>query len=266
MCKILLKDCLIMKKNDFPKIQYWWWFIHALNHILFKFYNFVALNFFYEFKRRIKNKNNLTHLWRIVNINKITVWNYSSWILNIRLSDTENSYVKIWNYCCIAEEVEFLCLSNHPTDWFMNEWIAMYMDWGLMFKINNPYYKPCKLSKKDKDIISNNIRKKMNKTCHWPIIVDDDVRIWTWAKIMSWVHIWQWAVIWAWAVVTKDIPPYAIVWWIPAKIVKYRFDENKIRELLKINFSKVTIEDLSTIYAETMKEDFNCNFLLKKLT
>lgn len=247
------------------KVIYWWWVLHALNHLIFKLYNFLALNFYYEFKRRLKNKQNITHLWRIVDLNKVTVWNYSSGVLNIRLSNVKNSYVKIWSFCCIAEDVEFLCLSNHPTDWFMNEWVAMYMNWGLLFKLNNPSYKPCKLSKKDKEIISKSINKKMMETCHWPIIVDDDVWIWTWAKIMSWVHIGQWAVVWAWAVVTKDIPPYAIVWWIPAKTIKYRFKEEIIEKLLKINFSNITIEKLSEIYAETVKESFDCDILLKKL-
>jgi Acetyltransferase (isoleucine patch superfamily) len=31
------------------------------------------------------------------------------------------------------------------------------------------------------------------------------------------------------AVVTKDVPPYAIVGGVPAKIIKYRFPEEDIR-------------------------------------
>ena len=106
----------------------------------------------------------------------------------------------------------------------------------------------------------------MNETCHWPIIIDDDVRIGTWAKIMSWVHIWQWAVVWAWAVVTKDIPPYAIVWWVPAKIIKYRFKDKIIRNLLRINFSNITIEDLSKVYSETITDNFDVNILLNNFS
>lgn len=41
------------------------------------------------------------------------------------------------------------------------------------------------------------------------------------------------AVIGAGSVVTKDIPPYAIAVGNPAKVIKYRFDEEKIKQLLE---------------------------------
>lgn len=120
----------------------------------------------------------------------------------------------------------------------------------------------CWLNTEDKKIIEEMIKKKKDETCHWPIIIEDDVRIWTWAKIMSWVRIWQWAIIAAWAIVTKNVPPYAIVWWIPAKIIKYRFSNDKIKKLLKIPFSDICIKDLSNIYKETITSDFNTEFIL----
>lgn len=74
------------------------------------------------------------------------------------------------------------------------------------------------------------------------IIVDDDVWIGYGAAIMSGVHIGQGAIVAAGAIVTKDVPPYAIVGGVPAKIIKYRFEPEMIEELLKVDYSKLTKE------------------------
>lgn len=65
------------------------------------------------------------------------------------------------------------------------------------------------------------------------ITIGNDVWIGTSAIILDGVNIGDGAVIAAGAVVTKDVPPYAIVAGVPAKIIKYRFSEEKILHLLK---------------------------------
>lgn len=64
-------------------------------------------------------------------------------------------------------------------------------------------------------------------------IIDNDVWIGSYTKIIGGVHINTGAVIGAGSIVTKDVPPYAIVAGCPAKIIRYRFSEEKIEKLLK---------------------------------
>ena len=54
------------------------------------------------------------------------------------------------------------------------------------------------------------------------IRVEDDVWIGRNAIIMEKITIGKGAIVGAGAVVTKDVPPYAIVGGVPAKIIKYR--------------------------------------------
>lgn len=50
------------------------------------------------------------------------------------------------------------------------------------------------------------------------------------------ISIGNGAVVLAGAVVTKDVPPYAIVGGVPAKIIKYRYSEKTIEFLQSINW------------------------------
>jgi len=67
-----------------------------------------------------------------------------------------------------------------------------------------------------------------------PIEVGNDVWIGTRAIIRDGVAIGNGAVIGAGAVVTQDVPAYAIVGGVPARTLRYRFDEETINTLLSI--------------------------------
>jgi len=63
---------------------------------------------------------------------------------------------------------------------------------------------------------------KQGKTIHKQSIVADDVWVGQRAIILPGITIGNGAIIGAGAVVTKDVPPYAVVGGVPAKIIKYR--------------------------------------------
>lgn len=63
--------------------------------------------------------------------------------------------------------------------------------------------------------------------------IGSDVWIGDNAILIGGVHIGDGAVVLAGAVVSKDVPPYAIVGGVPAKVLKYRYDQETIAFLLK---------------------------------
>lgn len=63
--------------------------------------------------------------------------------------------------------------------------------------------------------------------------IGNDCWIGSHVTLIGAVEIHDGAVVLAHAVVTKDVPPYAIVGGVPAKVVGYRYDDATIRFLLK---------------------------------
>ena len=78
-------------------------------------------------------------------------------------------------------------------------------------------------------------------------IIGNDVWIGAKAIIRSGVTIGDGAVIGAGAVVTKDVPPYAIVAGVPAKIIRYRFDEELRKALLAAKWWDRDMTELRTL-------------------
>ena len=65
-----------------------------------------------------------------------------------------------------------------------------------------------------------------------PVNIGNDVWIGTYAIILRGVTIGDGSVIAAGAVVTKDVPPYAIVGGVPARIIRYRQPEEMVHKLM----------------------------------
>jgi len=79
------------------------------------------------------------------------------------------------------------------------------------------------------------------------ISIGNDVFIGANVTILDGITIGDGAVIGAGAVVSKDIPPYAIAVGCPIQITKYRFTEEQIQDLLKIQWWNKPIEELKYV-------------------
>ena len=84
------------------------------------------------------------------------------------------------------------------------------------------------------------------------IIIGNDVWIGDNVTIIGGVTVGDGAVIGTGAVVTKDVPPFAVVGGVPAKIIKYRFSEKQIKSLLATQWWNW---DLNKIKKESNKFD-----------
>ena len=67
---------------------------------------------------------------------------------------------------------------------------------------------------------------------------------WGGSFVKQGVIIGDGAVIGMGAVVTKDVPPYAIVGGNPAKLIRMRFDDVTIREMLASEWWKLSDESI----------------------
>ncbi|MEE0887268.1 MAG: CatB-related O-acetyltransferase [Treponema sp.] len=172
---------------------------------------------------RKQNEHNFAQIMNICDISKISVGRKT--YANINLVDFSPADTKliIGNYCSIAGGTTFLLGGEHNLDT-----ISTYP-----FKV--------RLFGEEREAGSKG-----------DIVIKDDVWIGQNAIICSGVTVGQGAVVAAGAVVTKDVEPYAIVGGNPAKLIKYRLNENLRKKLEEIDvaalFDKFTKEDMPVVY------------------
>ncbi len=71
------------------------------------------------------------------------------------------------------------------------------------------------------------------------------------------------AIVGAGSVLTKDVPDFAIVAGVPAKLIRYRFSEEIKKEVLRSEWWKLSIDELSYLISGTFGETFNVKKILE---
>ncbi len=135
---------------------------------------------------------------------------------------SDHSFIKntvIGRYTCIATDV-ITVAGNHPIN---------------MVSVHPAFYsKAQKLSYVNKDKFQE--FSYIDRSKKTSVIIGNDVWIGTRVTILEGVRIGDGVVIAAGALVNKDIPPYAVVGGVPARVIKYRFAEDIIYKLLNIKW------------------------------
>lgn len=133
------------------------------------------------------------------NIGKYSYLGYNTGAIN----------TEIGAFCSIATNV-FIGGAQHPMDWVST----------------SPVFQHIRNSGPSKRFAEHPVQGTPRT------IIGNDVWIGHGAIIKSGITIGDGAVIGTGAVVVKDVPPYAIVGGVPAKVLKYRFPEAIIQDLL----------------------------------
>lgn len=180
---------------------------------------------FKTLKLKILDKLHLTSYWRrrkkYKNIGEHTYISHHTKI--------EKSFTKIGKFCSIADYV-YIGICNHAMNSLSTSLVASCVEAvSTIGDIRLPV-----------EYLAYDI--PIGQT-----IIGNDVWIGYGAIIMNGVTIGDGAIIGAGAIVTKDVEPYSIVVGVPAKRIRYRFDENTIKKLLELKWWDLPDEVIETL-------------------
>lgn len=128
-------------------------------------------------------------------------------------------------FCSIGPQTIVGGLGAHPTSWISTHpsFYSLGQQCGITFSKSNIFYE--------------------NKRTQ----IGNDVWIGARAIVLDGVYVGDGAIVAAGAVVTKDVPAYAIVGGVPARVIRYRFQSDVIDALLDWQWWNLSIDKLGEL-------------------
>lgn len=152
---------------------------------------------------------------------------HSYGISNITLrSWGEGTHLFIGSFCSIADNLTIILGGNHRTDW------ATTFPFGHI--LSEPFP-------------AGHVNGHGHPTTKGHVIIENDVWIGESCTVLSGVTIGSGSIVAAKSVVTKDVAPYTIVGGNPAKLIKQRFPQHMIQQLLEIKWWDRSDDDINKI-------------------
>lgn len=190
----------------------------------------VSLLAFIDDKSRVSKRGKVNRFAKIVNseIGRYSYVGVRSWVVHTEVGD----------FCSIANDVN-IGLAKHSLD---------YLSTSPIFT-------------EKKNGTGHSWVEKSCFVASEQTVIGNDVWIGYRAIIRGGVKVGNGAIIGAGAVVTKDVPAYAIVGGVPAKVIRYRYPQDVIERLEEIKWwemeDNVLKRNLSVFQCEFEAKDIN---------
>jgi len=141
-------------------------------------------------------------------------------------AETSISKTKIGKFCSIGPDCK-IGLGKHPSSKFVSTHPVFFstLKQAQVTFSDESYYREYEL-----------------------ITIGNDVWIGARVMVLDGVNIADGVIVAAGSVVTKDVPPYAVVGGVPAKVIKYRFRKPEIEKLLQMKWWDMEVGFLEKNY------------------